>query len=373
MIANFFINTIKKILIYIEMNEPVLVIGMFESGKNLTFRHLHKKISNSSDVIFLESVNNSTVHKIQFTKENNSNTDIYDIDKFSLQLDKLLKKQKITLVVNLSEVDEDNPKILQLILNKRHIYGQKFNFVLIGYINVYNFLIKNSSYDEFLSRKMFKLLPVNGKDYEQMIKRNEKIFNITLTQKQKEIIFNESGGNCGLLKDLIIQIKENPKWTNPVHIDDKLQWRTRRMFEGLSKEQLYILKSIALQKNNNFNNQNDLKILLTFGYINQHSSGYRVFSNLVKEYIHHNNWKEKNIEEQIFTEVESRIFALFSINENKLVLKEDIAQVIWGKSYIENYSENAIDRHISNIRKKIKDNKIDLNITTLRGRGYVAS
>lgn len=72
-----------------------------------------------------------------------------------------------------------------------------------------------------------------------------------------------------------------------------------------------------------------------------------------------------------FTFQEFKLLSYFITNENKIISRDEVAQTLWGKKYIEQYSDWSIDKIISTIRKKL-----DLigfpsqNLTTLKKRGF---
>ena len=69
------------------------------------------------------------------------------------------------------------------------------------------------------------------------------------------------------------------------------------------------------------------------------------------------------------TPLETKILQLLHLNIGKPVSREEIANQIWGIEY--NPMGRNIDIHISQLRKKLKDNPVKPEyIKTVRGRGY---
>ena len=65
------------------------------------------------------------------------------------------------------------------------------------------------------------------------------------------------------------------------------------------------------------------------------------------------------------------IFDYFQAHPHQVVSRDEIAGVIWGKLAAEKYSDWAIDRSISNLKKKLSGTPYQ--ILTLRNRGYKIS
>ena len=67
---------------------------------------------------------------------------------------------------------------------------------------------------------------------------------------------------------------------------------------------------------------------------------------------------------------EYKILHLLYKNKKKIVTREELANILWGENAIEKYSDWAIDRTVSRIRKKIGDSVQEPRfIETIKGRG----
>lgn len=75
--------------------------------------------------------------------------------------------------------------------------------------------------------------------------------------------------------------------------------------------------------------------------------------------------------EQYLSEKELDIVNLFLQNRGNPVSRDDIAEVLWGTSSIQNYSDWAIDKTVSRIRYKLEDKKPYRIIKTLRSKGFM--
>jgi regulator of sigma D len=75
---------------------------------------------------------------------------------------------------------------------------------------------------------------------------------------------------------------------------------------------------------------------------------------------------EKDIRSDL-TPQELLIFDFLHENLTKIKTKEELAKLIWGKNWPNEYSEQAIDKTISRLRSKLKDSRFQL--TSIRNRG----
>jgi hypothetical protein len=62
------------------------------------------------------------------------------------------------------------------------------------------------------------------------------------------------------------------------------------------------------------------------------------------------------------------LFDYFYEHPNQVISRDEVAQVLWGKSWEKEYSDWAIDRAISNLRHKLAETKFKL--IAIRNRGY---
>lgn len=75
-----------------------------------------------------------------------------------------------------------------------------------------------------------------------------------------------------------------------------------------------------------------------------------------------------------FTLLEQEI--LLALIERKfkgtiVLTKDDLSKIIWQDNYFEMYSDQTIDKYISNIRKKLKKLRYSGNIISKKGFGYL--
>jgi hypothetical protein len=77
----------------------------------------------------------------------------------------------------------------------------------------------------------------------------------------------------------------------------------------------------------------------------------------------------KIIDLSVMSDLQGKILAFLLGNDKKQVTREELAKVIWGDRSNEKYSDYAIDRHISDIRKLIGDREQKI-IKTNKGIGY---
>lgn len=65
------------------------------------------------------------------------------------------------------------------------------------------------------------------------------------------------------------------------------------------------------------------------------------------------------------------VYTLFEKTPGEIVSKEKIAETMWGDDWEQNYSDWAIDKMISNIRKKLQECDSRAEIKVIKGEGFM--
>ncbi len=118
--------------------------------------------------------------------------------------------------------------------------------------------------------------------------------------------------------------------------------------------------------------------------------GYKVMSKLFELWLNHNKSRLLAPVEQTITQITSNdnkaigtkindaltaqellVFEYLQKHYSELVTKDSLAQVIWGNDWEENYSDWALDKLTSNLRKKLKETNAPFNLKSSKGKGVV--
>jgi hypothetical protein len=68
------------------------------------------------------------------------------------------------------------------------------------------------------------------------------------------------------------------------------------------------------------------------------------------------------------TPIQMQIYLFLRANQGRLIMRDEIAKLIWGDNYLEKYSDWAIDRHMSDLRKALMGLA---QIKTKKGQGFI--
>ncbi|MBI5151151.1 MAG: winged helix-turn-helix transcriptional regulator [Candidatus Pacebacteria bacterium] len=68
--------------------------------------------------------------------------------------------------------------------------------------------------------------------------------------------------------------------------------------------------------------------------------------------------------------IEQTLIHEFLKRKNEVISREEIAQILWGEKYLEKYSDWAIDKTISRMRKNMEHHHSTISVQTIKGKGY---
>lgn len=198
-----------------------------------------------------------------------------------------------------------------------------------------------------------------------------------LTTPPSEKVINEiaelSGGHPGFMRVILREYAKDP--STKINSTELLQ--KSPVIEILTK----IWDSLTSKSKNNIT-VNEL-------YVNEHlvktglkKTDGRWFSDIMntfvgqqkmsKELSHNSNdeSKQKVKVSDYLTGQEYTIFKALKNKEGFPLSRDEIAVILWGKNWPEKYSDWAIEQHISQIRKKLKENNSKRTIKTIYNRGF---
>ena len=208
---------------------------------------------------------------------------------------------------------------------------------------------------------------------------------IKLSQKQKGILYFFCGNNL-LTKTGLRKYKDNPSINLQSLLEDNEMKQKMKIFSNLlgNKEKevcnkiMFHMDQFTQEEEFIANYFKQLKIIYKVGRS-------WVFSLPILEYVLKNTNKNlsvsKNVDgelilgsfplQNVLTQNEYKTLTLLYNNKKSLVDRDTLAKTIWGSVYLDKYSNWAIDKTISRIRKKLSTlgfNKEMIQI--VKGKGY---
>jgi len=242
---------------------------------------------------------------------------------------------------------------------------------------------------------------LNEEDTDYMIEHLKNEYSLKLSSHQLNTIREICGGHPYLLR-VAFRILANhfDKHLTRDQIRDlfydnyELRWAGQKIFEIRNSEEKILLKKIALREQfDKKANKEVYEFLTNMGLVKVINKELRPFNKLFSRTIQGFEktelikkeeeqgdisldnktgaitYKGRTVEER-FTRQEYSVLAEFLRSPDKLVSRDDVGKILWGKEMYEKYSDWALDQLISKLRKKLKGLDVSGKLLTIRGKGY---
>lgn len=199
------------------------------------------------------------------------------------------------------------------------------------------------------------------------IKRLSNYYKVELTSENQKQILTGSGGIYPVILQTIKLLQRLPEET----YKSSLKYFKDNVEILKTFDEIY--NSFDLNERSNLNKDSIKKTscLVKLGIVNK---DLKIISPWFREFVQENkfnNIPDKSNIDKILSGKEFIVYQLLNKNKNEVVTRDQIADVMWEEETAEKYSNWAIDKIISRIRKSFRNNNINLKITTIRGKGYM--
>ncbi len=306
-----------------------------------------------------DSLDDFYLDAIQVIKSNpkfNARNLISAFDKYSFQKNifQVLKEGYKLIIISrtLKSLSEIEPSLIEFLFDLQNFYTDQFKFI-------WSFMrlddeMKNSRYKRKFLKNVTYIKPLPKEEVAYQMKKFFSELNLdTPSEKEIDDVYKLSGGLGAIMKDLFREVAKNgssKKLSYPessvVHIEEILSL--------LTKEDFLEIKKREFSKD-------------SYPYL----TGLSDRTYLLESIMNLKKKQKKTITlndiELALTKIEFEIFKLLNNNSNRIISKEEIANIIWEQEATNKYSDWAIDKHISNLRKKLPQN---ITLTSKKKVGY---
>lgn len=244
-----------------------------------------------------------------------------------------------------------------------------------------------------INRTTYYYPMMNENQINFMFKNMSNKTGIKLTESIKESLVDLCGGHVQLLKYSFTYLKElNDKQLQSKemikrHLLSNSQLKTvcSDIWNFFSTEEKQFISNFIKAGIIDDETSIQAQYLLKTHIIRKDNNKYEIFGELFKDFVKNMFPKEKLVYDpntkQIyygvssctdrFTLQEFKLLVHFINNEDKVISRDEVGQILWGSNYVEKFSDWSIDKIISTIRKKLKEIGYPANnLTTLKRRGF---
>ena len=220
--------------------------------------------------------------------------------------------------------------------------------------------------------------PATEKDMEIVYASYQERYHLSLPKGIEQALFRLVAGNIQYLHLALIildekkgeQIATEEELLNMLVADERITLESEELWESLTKEEKRVLVQIA--KGQIVTNEDKAKAVYLWdtGFVINET----VFSSLLKYYLLQKDQEDDKKEEIIhLTRKEHLFFSVLEGQKGEICEREKIIETVWPEYKDFGVSDWAIDRLVARVRVKLRKQKSDSEIVTVRTRGYKLS
>lgn len=188
---------------------------------------------------------------------------------------------------------------------------------------------------------------------------------------QKELMSLVDGYNQYLQYALIIlkekNEKEPKKLFDLLFSDERIGLQSEELWESLTEGEKKVLEKIVLKKNVTVDDEKEASYLFNSGFLNEKK---QLFSVLFEEYIKEKIKSKKDNHALELSKKEHMLLTFLEGKINDVCEREEIIEYVWPEAESLGVSDWAIDRLVSRLRNKLKQQNTGFEIVTIKTRGY---
>lgn len=221
--------------------------------------------------------------------------------------------------------------------------------------------------------------PATHKDMAIIYSTYKKRYALLLTAKFEEELFTIVGGNVQYMQLAMIILNEmrNNKDVNGENLlnilinDERIILQSEELWESLTLDEKKVLMAVA--KGDEVKH-GMAKYLWDTGFISSVGSKVSIFSPLLTHYLLHNEKQEQQKADAVhLTRKENLLFELLRFSLGEICERDKIIEKVWPEYKEFGVSDWAIDRLVARVRVKLRKQKSQYEIVTVRTRGYKLS
>jgi len=366
--------------------EPITFIGMFDSGVdylfNLAIPLFEAELPKDVRPIFLDLSGLTSKEEIEqelsFTISEELGVKVPDRYQSLVRMLRVeAKKNKIVAVLYLGQ-EGGFDKDFFLFLNRlRNLLGWKFSYVIFATARIWSNVQQLPIADKILKRNLVPVRPLTESDARIVLHNYEERYGTNLSAQKQDNIVSLAGGNPGLTKALYLQAMYTNDWTNVNFLDEQLYFR----LQGIANDLSIDAQEVLLGKKKPTDKPLVAYFLTQYGYASVVGQKLAPFTDLIVQYLQKFQFQTPKVVSEKrakvdsmflnFTKSQRKVLEYLKAHAGELVTKDTLAQVLWGDTWADRYSDWAIDQLLSTLREKMTALKYEGNIVTKKGEGII--
>lgn len=216
------------------------------------------------------------------------------------------------------------------------------------------------------------LKPGTKHDSETILSLFNARYKLQIDTRTKNLIVKLSGGHVHYINLLALIMKDNANKLPTIEEivkDERIAYLFDELLDSLSESEQSVLKKITNKEELSKEDRLQAKYLWQTGFLTEKDE---IFSALFEHFLRSQTKKPQTpqIDSRDFTKKEFMMFQFLKENLDSICERDDIAHVVWPEIESEGVSDWTIDRLVGRLRNKLKVQKSEYSIVTVKTRGY---
>lgn len=227
--------------------------------------------------------------------------------------------------------------------------------------------------------RVMSIKPAKEEDMRVIFETFEKKYNVSPSEKVLQSLLELSGGHVQYLQLCLIVINEFKERSekeildylqNDISGEERIILQSEEIWDSLTKPEQEILKKILSNQKISDEDREVGKYLWDTGILVEKAKIISIFSPLFDHYLRHNHKISESTQIAELTKKESQLFNVLLENKEVVCERDKIIQSVWPEYEELGVSDWTIDRLVSRLRDKLKQQKSQYSLVTVKTRGY---
>lgn len=259
--------------------------------------------------------------------------------------------------------------------------NQKLSYVFTSYRELDKLAPDILSRHEVSSlTKVLYMKPAGKADMDIIFDTISDKYNLSVPPTLKDVLIDLSGGHLQYLQlslTILHELTQKKKLPTEDEIvaaiesDERIALQSEELWESLSQQERDVAKRVDEGKRVSTTEKEAGKYLWNTGFVVEENGMTSLFSPLLSNFVE--SGEKKKTAEGIaieFSKKEHMLFELLSQFPNIVVEREKIVEDVWPEYKEYGVSDWSVDRLVARVRQKLKKQRNDVEIVTVRTRGY---
>lgn len=226
--------------------------------------------------------------------------------------------------------------------------------------------------------KVLSMKPANPQDTKIIYDTYRRRYNLALSPLIEDALLHLANGYVQYLQLALIILNEKkeqlPETAEDLFTvltrDERIILQSEELWESLSKDEKDVLMKVALGSVVSPDEKAKTPYLWDCGFVVETGQEQKLFSELFAHYLRSHDEGKQDNHIVHFSKKEHLLYTLLEQHVGEICEREKIVETVWPEYSEFGVSDWAIDRLVARVRAKLKQQKSQYEIITIRTRGY---